>query len=88
VHVPSPVHPAPLHPAKREPVPGVALRVTDVEAGNVALHALPQAIPAGAEATVPDPAPERTTVSVAVVETATTVVAAGEAQPFTVAVTE
>jgi hypothetical protein len=60
-HVPVPVH-APLQPLKREPVDGVAVRVTVVPDAIVALQALPQSIPVGEEVTVPLPVPLLVTV--------------------------
>ena len=62
VQVAVPVH-APDHPAKEDPVPGVAVSVTDVELEKLALHVVPQLMPAGELETVPVPVPLVTTVS-------------------------
>jgi hypothetical protein len=63
VQVPVPEHPAPDQPAKVEVASGVAVSTTAVLASKVAVHVVPQSIPAGVEATVPPPVPARTTVS-------------------------
>src|SRR5439155_900880 len=55
--------PPPLQPVKTLPAAGVALSVTTAPAPNVLEHTLPQSIPAGADTTVPVPAPVRATVS-------------------------
>ena len=52
VQVPVPEH-APLQPVKVEPDAAAAVRVTDVPLLKLALHVLPQLIPAGDEVTVP-----------------------------------
>jgi hypothetical protein len=49
-------------PVNFEDAPGTAVSVTTVPDGNPAAHVAPHAIPAGAEVTVPDPAPSRVTV--------------------------
>ena len=53
------VHEDPLHapenPDSRQPESGVALRAIVAPSSNVALHALPQSIPAGLDVTVPEP---------------------------------
>src|SRR5688572_4896869 len=59
---PVPVH-APLHPAKVEPALGAAVRLTTVPKSKPAPQVGPQLIPAGTDVTVPEPAPERVTVS-------------------------
>ena len=46
---------APPQPAKLEPLAGVAVRLTCVPAAKLALHVVPQLIPAGALLTVPLP---------------------------------
>jgi hypothetical protein len=61
---------APLQPAKTEPAPGVAVKVTDVPAANVAVQTRLHVIPAGALVTVPVPPPETVTVSPTVAEDA------------------
>lgn len=61
---------APLQPAKTEPATGVAVKVTDVPAVNVAVQTRLQVIPAGALVTVPVPPPETVTVSPTVAEEA------------------
>src|SRR5207244_8262727 len=58
-----PEQPPPLQPVKTLPAAGVALSVTTAPAPKVLEHMLPQSIPAGADATVPVPAPVRATVS-------------------------
>ena len=62
VQVPVPVQ-APDHPAKEDPVLGVAVSVTAVELEKLALHVVPQLMPAGELETVPVPAPLVATVS-------------------------
>jgi hypothetical protein len=59
---PLPLH-APLHPAKVEPAAAVCVNVTIVPLAKVAVHAVPQLIPAGALVTVPVPVPASATVS-------------------------
>jgi hypothetical protein len=56
VQVPVPVQ-APLQRVKAEPEAGVAVSVTPVPLGTLALQVLPQAIPFGLEVTVPLPVP-------------------------------
>ncbi len=53
---PVPAH-APLQPVKVELVVGTAVRVTRVPLLRLALHVVPQLMPAGLEVTVPVPAP-------------------------------
>ena len=57
VHGSVPKHPPPAQPAKREPASGVAVRVTSERPGKEAAHSAPQAIPSGAEETLPLPDP-------------------------------
>jgi hypothetical protein len=64
VQVPVPEQPPPLQPANVEPATGVAVRVTAVPLANAAAQVAPQAMPAGALATVPVPAPVLLTLSV------------------------
>src|SRR5207302_352776 len=54
--LPLPLH-APVHPVKVEPVVGVAVSVTCVPLLKLALHVVPQLIPAGLLVTVPLPVP-------------------------------
>src|SRR5262245_35609789 len=55
---------APLQPMKTEPGAATAVSVTTVPETNADAHAVGQAMPAGALATDPAPAPCRVTVSV------------------------
>jgi hypothetical protein len=48
---------APLHPAKPLPAIGTAVRVTLARLRKLALHVVPQLIPAGLLVTVPVPVP-------------------------------
>jgi len=48
---------APDHPANVEPDTGAAVNVTEVPASKLALHVVPQAMPAGALVMVPEPVP-------------------------------
>ena len=57
-----PAH-APVHPEKTDPDAARAVSVTDDPAGNSAVQAVPQSIPAGLEVTVPAPLPPRATES-------------------------
>src|SRR5436309_15859760 len=59
VHGLVPEQPPPLQPVKVKPAAGVAVSATAVPLANKAEHVAPQAIPAGALATVPLPAPFR-----------------------------
>jgi hypothetical protein len=61
-HVPVPVHP-PDQPANVEPELGAAVSVTDVPLAKLALHIVPQLMPAGLLDMVPVPAPALCTVS-------------------------
>jgi hypothetical protein len=54
---------APLHPEKVEPLSGVAVRVTSEFWFQLALHVVPQLIPAGELVTVPVPSPSLPTVN-------------------------
>ena len=54
---------APLQPVKVEPAEAVAVNVTDVPDTKDAVQVAPQAIPAGADNTVPDPVPVFVTVT-------------------------
>lgn len=68
VHAPVPEH-APAQPVKVDPLPGAAVRVTDVPVVKLALQVAPQLMPAGELLTVPVPVPALLTVSVCVAET-------------------
>jgi hypothetical protein len=59
----TPEHPAPDQPAKTEPPAGVAVKVTLVPGAKLVLQVAPHEIPAGVDATVPDPPPLFVTVS-------------------------
>lgn len=61
--VPVPLQPPPCHPAKTDPEPAVAVSVTEAPGAKLALHVLPQSIPAGALVTVPVPEPPSLTVT-------------------------
>lgn len=63
VQGPVPVQPPP-QPVNVEPVAGIALRVTELPAENVAEHVVPHAIPAGVLVTVPVPVPVLVTITV------------------------
>jgi hypothetical protein len=63
VQVPVPEQPPPVQPVNVAPAEGVAVSVTALPLLNVAEHVAPQLMPAGALVTVPEPAPERLTVS-------------------------
>jgi hypothetical protein len=60
MHAPVPAH-APDQPVKAEPAVAACVSVTTVPGGNVAVQVAPQAMPAGAEVTVPLPLPARVT---------------------------
>ncbi len=64
VQEPVPEQPPPLQPVNVEPAAGVAVKVTAVPLANAAEHVVPQAMPAGALAIVPAPAPVLLTVRV------------------------
>jgi hypothetical protein len=55
---------APLHPANLDPVAGVAVRVTLEPPLKLALHVVPQLMPAGFVLTLPLPRPALVTLSV------------------------
>jgi len=55
---------SPVQPAKVDPGAAVAVKVTELPVGKLALHVPPQSIPLGALVTVPDPDPLFCTVSV------------------------
>ena len=63
VHLPIPLH-APLHPAKPHALVGVALKVTCVAQGKLALQVEPQLIAAGELTTLPPGLPTMDTVRV------------------------
>jgi len=48
---------SPVQPAKVDPGAAVAVKVTELPVGKLALHVPPQSIPIGALGTVPDPDP-------------------------------
>jgi hypothetical protein len=54
VQLPVPLH-APPQPVKLDPAAGVAVRLTEVPGGKLALHVAPQLIPPGELVTVPFP---------------------------------
>ena len=56
---PSEQSPSPLQPAKIDPLDATADNSTTVPTSNDAWQAVPQAIPAGTEVTVPMPVPAR-----------------------------
>ena len=62
VQEPVPEHPPPVQPVKVDPPLGAAVSVTLVPLVKLALHVLPQLIPAGLEVTVPVPVPLLVTV--------------------------
>lgn len=64
VQVEVPEQPSPLQPTNVEPAAGVAVSVTEESPGNTAEQVEPQLMPAGDEATVPDPVPAFVTVTV------------------------
>jgi hypothetical protein len=72
---------APVHPEKIEFALGLAVSVTDVATGKLALHVSPQLMPAGALVTIPVPAPDSVTVSC-------TVAGGGGAEVLNIEVTE
>ena len=59
-----PEHAPPDQPTNSDPLPAVAVSVTDEPSANCAEHVDPQSIPTGLEVTVPDPVPAVDTVSV------------------------
>jgi hypothetical protein len=68
VHVPVPLQAAlPVQPANVEPVPAAAVNITGVPLAKLALHVVPQLIPAGELVTVPVPVPAFVTVKANVV---------------------
>jgi hypothetical protein len=64
--VPVPLQPPPVQAVKSEAASAVAVSVTEVPGVTDKVHAVPQLIPAGVEATVPAPPPLRVTVSVTI----------------------
>lgn len=54
---------SPLQPAKTDPAAGAAVRVAVLPWGNCPVQVAPQSIPAGADVTVPMPAPALLTVT-------------------------
>jgi len=58
-----PVQPPPVKPAKVDPEFGVAVSVTAVPLAKLALHVVPQVIPAGELVTDPAPVPAAATLS-------------------------
>jgi hypothetical protein len=64
VQVPVPLHPPPDQPENTEPAAGAAVSVTLDPVAKSAAHVTPHVMPAGAEATLPLPAPLRRTVNV------------------------
>jgi hypothetical protein len=67
----APVH-APLQLTKVEPASGIAVSVTTVPLVKLELHAVPQLMPPGMEATIPVPAPLLVTPSVYILGSAVT----------------
>ncbi|CAN5224484.1 hypothetical protein BH09MYX1_BH09MYX1_36640 [soil metagenome] len=63
LHGATPVQPPPLQPVNVEPSAGAAVKTTVEPAPKVALQAVPQSMPAGAEVTFPVPAPASTIVN-------------------------
>ena len=63
VHVLVPEHPPPDQPAKVDPVLAVAVSVTAVPLAKLALHVVPQVMPAGELLTDPAPVPANATVN-------------------------
>jgi hypothetical protein len=59
----APPQPPPVHPVNDEFVPAVSVRVTWVPLSKVALHVVPQLMPAGLLLIVPPPAPAACTLS-------------------------
>ena len=64
VQVPVPEQPAPLQPTKKDPLFAVAVSVTAVSLAKPDEQIEPQLIPLGELVTVPEPAPDLTTVKV------------------------
>lgn len=75
-HVPVGFVHAPDQPLKMNPVPAVAVNVTDVPDANVAEHVAPQLIPVGLDETVPVPAFDTVNAYLTVANVAVTVRAA------------
>jgi hypothetical protein len=57
---------APDQPANVEPTAADAVKVTDESVVNAAAQLVPHEMPSGADVTVPEPVPDRTTVSIRV----------------------
>jgi len=63
VHPAAPLHAEPIQPTNVLPVAGVAVSVTGVLTGKLALHVVPQVIPGGLDVTVPTPTSVTVTVA-------------------------
>ena len=59
VQLPTPPQPAPLQPVKSEPAAALALRVTVLPPGKVAVQLPGQVMPAGSLVTLPPPVPAK-----------------------------
>jgi hypothetical protein len=85
--VPVPLQPPPLQPAKVEPAAGEAVSVNAAPGVTVSEQSLPQLMPAGELATVPEPVPPFATVSVTGAAVAEPVTARVVVSPLAVKVT-